>query len=140
LMGLAAPAMRERGGVVVNLASMAAMLPIRGSSFYGAAKAGLAMASEVARIELASHGVQIVTVYPGPVASGLERHARAQVKRSWVSNALPTGTAAPLAARIVQAIERGSSRVVYPSVYVAAARALGIARAFTEHLSPATLE
>ncbi len=141
LMGLAAPDMRARGeGVIVNLASMAAMLPIRGSSFYGAAKAGLAMASEIARIELASDGVQIVTVYPGPIASGLERHARSQVEPSWIARTLPTGEAAPLAARIVRAIERRASRVVYPPAYVAAARAMGIARAFTEHLSPATLE
>jgi short-subunit dehydrogenase len=141
LMGLAAPAMRELGaGVIVNLASMAAMLPIRGSSFYGAAKAGLAMASEIARIELAADGVRVVTVYPGPIASGLERHARSQVEPSWIARTLPTGEAAPLAARIVRAIERRASRVVYPPVYVAAARALGIARTFTEHLSPATLE
>jgi short-subunit dehydrogenase len=141
LMSLATPAMRSRGsGVVVNLASMAAMLPIRGSSFYGAAKAGLAMASEIARIELAAAGVQVLTVYPGPVASGLERHARAQVKRSWIARALPTGEAAPLAERIVRAIEQSASRVVYPPVYVVAARAMGLARVFTEHLSPATLE
>ncbi len=67
LMSLAVPGMRARGeGLVVNVASMAGLVPLRGSSYYGAAKAGLAMASEVARIELARDGVHVMTVYPAP--------------------------------------------------------------------------
>lgn len=47
LMTLAVPAMRQaRAGVVVNLASLAGVFPLRGASFYGAAKAGLAAAWE----------------------------------------------------------------------------------------------
>lgn len=137
LMSLALPAMRAgRRGLVVNLASMAGLLPIRGSGYYGAAKAGLAMASEIARIEVAPDGVHVMTVYPGPVASGLERHARAQVKSSWVTKMLPMGDATTLAKKIVAASLRGAPRVVYPPLYVAASRAVGVARAFTEHFSP----
>jgi short-subunit dehydrogenase len=141
LMTLAIPAMRAAGGgIVVNLASLAGLLPIRGSSYYGAAKAGLAMASEVARIELAPFGVHVLTVYPGPIASGLERRARAQVRGNWMARNLPVGDADALAARIVQAAERGSPRVVYPTLYVAAHQAIGLTRRITERLSPDPFE
>ena len=141
LMSLAVPAMREEGhGLVVNVASMAGLVPLRGSAYYGAAKAGLAMASEIARLELARHGVHVVTVYPGPVASGLERRARAQVGSSWTARAIPTGKASELAERIARAAERRQPRVIYPSVYAGAAEVLSVARRFTERFSPAPLE
>jgi short-subunit dehydrogenase len=141
LMTLAIPQMRERRvGAVVNLASMAGLVPLRGTSYYGAAKAGLAMASEIARTELAAHGVHVLTVYPGPVSSALERRSRAQVQSTWSARYLPMGNADALAEQIVRAIERRAPRVIYPSVYSAAAQALGITRWVSERLSPPTLE
>jgi short-subunit dehydrogenase len=141
LMALAVPSMRARGsGFVVNVASMAGLVPLRGSSYYGAAKAGLAMASEVARVELAPHGVHVLTVYPGPVASELERRARAQVRGSWLARAIPMGDADALARKIVDALERRTARVVYPPFYALAARALSVSRRFTARLSPEPLE
>ncbi len=141
LMSLALPAMRERrSGLVVNVASMAGLVPLRGSAYYGAAKAGLAMASEIARLELARDGVHVVTVYPGPVASELERRARAQVGKSWTARAIPTGKASELAERIARAAERRQPRVIYPAVYAGAAEVLSVARRFTERFSPAPLE
>src|SRR5688500_19700903 len=72
LQDLVVRGMVERGsGVLVNVASMAGRVPLRGCTYYGAAKAGLAMASEIARAELGEHGVRVVTVYPGPVRSAL---------------------------------------------------------------------
>jgi short-subunit dehydrogenase len=141
LMNLAVPAMRAgRAGTVVNLASLAGILPLRGSSYYGAAKAGLAAASEIARIELASEGIHVLTVYPGPIASGLERHARSQVKSTLLTRWLPLGDAEALAARIVQALEDGAPRLVYPPLYVFAAGALGFSRRVTERWSPQTFD
>jgi short-subunit dehydrogenase len=141
LMTLAVPGMRaRRRGVVVNVASLAGVLPIRGGTFYGAAKAGLAAASEIARIELARNGVHVLTVYPGPISSGLERHASAQVRATRIARWLPLGDARGLAQRIVRAIETGAPRVVYPSVYQVAARGLGAARLFTERFSPEPFE
>jgi short-subunit dehydrogenase len=141
LMALAVPPMIERGvGFIVNVASMAGLVPLRGSSYYGAAKAGLAMASEVARVELAPRGVHVLTVYPGPVASDLERRARAQVQASWLSRAIPTGRPDVLAERVVEALERRSPRVAYPPLYAVAARALAVSRRITERFSPEPLE
>jgi short-subunit dehydrogenase len=141
LMALAIPSMRAGGGgLVVNVASMAGLVPLRGSSYYGAAKAGLAMASEVARAELAPHGVHVLTVYPGPVSSELERRARAQVRPSWLSRAIPTGRPDVLADRILDALERRAPRVAYPPLYAVAARALAVSRRITERLSPEPLD
>jgi short-subunit dehydrogenase len=141
LMALAVPSMIEAGsGFIVNVASMAGLVPLRGSSYYGAAKAGLAMASEVARVELAPRGVHVLTVYPGPVASDLERRARAQVHASWLSRAIPTGRPEVLAARVVEALDRRSPRVAYPPLYAIAARALAVSRRITERFSPEPLQ
>jgi short-subunit dehydrogenase len=137
LMSLAVPEMqRRRFGVVVNVTSMAGLVPLRGSSYYGAAKAGLAMASEVARIELERHGVHVVTVYPGPVRSDLERRARAQVRPSLASRAVPVGDPKKLAALVLHAIRKGAPRVIYPPFYMGASKVLPLARRFTERFSP----
>jgi short-subunit dehydrogenase len=138
LMGLVAPGMIERGaGAIVNLASMAGRTPLRGCAYYGAAKAGLAMASEIAHLELAPRGVSVVTVYPGPVSSPLERRARAALSGSRVARIAPVGDAEVLARRIVAALDRRQPRVIYPALYAAADRALGVTRWFTARFSPA---
>lgn len=134
------PEMLERGsGFVVNVASMAGRLPIKGCSMYGAAKAGLAMASEVANAELANRGVHVVTVYPGPVASALERSARAQFGGGRVKDAIPTGDPKRLARRVLDAVEGGSPRVVYPGLYELGFRAVGLASRATLALGPEPL-
>jgi short-subunit dehydrogenase len=119
LQDLVVRGMVERGhGLIVNIASMAGRVPLRGCAYYGAAKAGLAMASEVARADLASRGVQVVTVYPGPVRSALEQGARdAYGGGGWLGRVAPTGDPSALAARIVRAVERGEPRVIYPGAY-----------------------
>ncbi len=145
LMSLAVPAMRTRGfGLVVNVASLAGLVPLRGSSYYGAAKAGLAMASEIARIELAESGVHVLTVYPGPVTSKLEARARAQLSEarfasSLAARAMPVGDATRLAEAVLRACESRAPRVLFPSFYRPAAQMLSLARHLTERFSPRTL-
>jgi NAD(P)-dependent dehydrogenase (short-subunit alcohol dehydrogenase family) len=140
LMSLAAPAMVERGaGAIVNVSSMAGRVPLRCCTFYDSAKAGLAMASEIAHLELAPAGVRVVTVYPGPVASALEQGARAQLPPTLLSRVLPTGDARAIATMIVRALDRGEPRVVYPALYALADRAIGVASWVTRRFSPAPL-
>lgn len=50
---------RARRGFVVNVTSMAGKVTLPGCAFYGAAKAGLSMASEIARRELGGAGVRV---------------------------------------------------------------------------------
>jgi short-subunit dehydrogenase len=119
LQDLIVRGMVERGsGLVVNIASMAGRVPLRGCAYYGAAKAGLAMASEIARADLDRRGVQVITVYPGPVKSALEAGARADYGGGgWFGRLAPTGNPAKLASRIMRAIEHDEPRVIYPRLY-----------------------
>ncbi|MGH7297147.1 MAG: SDR family NAD(P)-dependent oxidoreductase, partial [Polyangiaceae bacterium] len=138
LMALIVPSMVERRrGTVVNVSSMAGVTPLRGCAYYGGAKAGLAMASEIARLELAPRGIHVVTVYPGPVRSNLERRARGQARSTVLARWLPTGEPPALARRVVDACERRRPRVVYPSFYDLASRFPGVARVVTSMASPA---
>jgi short-subunit dehydrogenase len=82
LQDLVVRGMTERGfGVIVNVASMAGKVPLKGATYYGASKAGLAMASR-SHADLAPHGIRVVTVYPGRLAARTRRARR--VGRRWV--------------------------------------------------------
>lgn len=138
LQDLVVRGMVERGnGLVVNISSMAGRVPLRGCVYYGAAKAGLAMASEIARADLAGRGVRVVTVYPGLVKSALEAGARAD----WGGGGLlgrfaPMGDAHELAARILRAIEDDEPRVIYPRLYRVGWTAPNVSRWFALSYGP----
>lgn len=119
LQQLVLPSMIEAArGLIINVSSMAGRVPLRGCVYYGAAKAGLAMASEIARADLGSHGIQVLTVYPGPVKSALEAGARADYGGAGIFGKFaPTGEPAELARRILRAIVDDEPRVVYPRAY-----------------------
>jgi short-subunit dehydrogenase len=138
LMSLVVPGMVRAGrGGVINVSSLAGLFPLRGCTAYGAAKAGLAMASEVARLELQPAGIQVLTVYPGPVATALERRARAQVASSVASRWLPVGQPEPLADQVLEAFAAGASRVVFPGSYRLAWWLPRVATGVTRRWSPA---
>lgn len=119
LQDLVVRGMVERGnGLILNITSMAGKVPLKGCAYYGASKAGLAMASEIARAELGPHGVRVITVYPGPVHSPLEQGARKDYGGGGLfAKIAPTGDAAELARRITVAIEKDEPRVIYPRLY-----------------------
>jgi len=140
LQALLIPTMIERHrGVIVNVASMAGRVPLRGATYYGAAKAGLAMASEIARRDLAQHDIRVVTVYPGPVHSALERGARTGYRGgdSGLAKLVPTGHPEPLADRVVHAIERRAPRVIYPAPYALGWIATNLVARFALRFGPA---
>lgn len=112
------PAMKQRGsGTIVNVASMAALSPVAGMFYYNASKGGLANASEALRGELWGTGVNVVTVYPGPVHTDMGDAGIARYEESLGSSLAPWGTARELAERVVRAVELGRARVVYPRSY-----------------------
>lgn len=55
------------GGSIINIASLNAIQPSRGMSAYCAAKAGVAMLTQVAAMELGPRGVRVNTIAPGLV-------------------------------------------------------------------------
>ena len=124
------------GGTIINVASMAGRVPISGCSYYGGAKAGMAQASEIMHNELESRNINVITVYPGPIYSGLESHARSQVKTGTVSKFIPTGQPDGIAERIAVAVAERQPRVIYPMVYNVAHYFNGVSRWVVKHLSP----
>ncbi len=58
------PAMRERGGYIVNTSSLAAVLPVFGYTDYCASKAGIVGFSEALRMELAPVGIGVSVLLP----------------------------------------------------------------------------
>ena len=63
------------GGTIVSLASLNARQPAIGMSAYCSAKAGLAMLTEVAALELGPRGIRVNAVSPGFVATPLTEGA-----------------------------------------------------------------
>jgi uncharacterized protein len=115
LIGALAPHMRERtSGVIVNVTSAAqsATWPCFGT--YAASKAALALTTETLRMELHRSGVNVIEVIPGPVATAVQGETRLIPGIDRMLRPLGLGTPERAAALIVDAIERGRERVVYP--------------------------
>lgn len=131
------PSMQARkSGSIINLSSMAGVVPLRGCSFYGAAKAGLAMASECLRMESSQNGVNVLTVYPGPVRTKLERGAREGFGESWIYDLLPSGETTVIAQMIFDAWQKGEPRMIYPSAYRWGFMLSGAARKLSSLFTP----
>ncbi len=60
-----ARAMREHGGVIVNIASLNSQVPMIGGCAYACAKAGVEMLSRNAALEMAPLRIRVNTVSPG---------------------------------------------------------------------------
>ncbi|MFH8407013.1 SDR family NAD(P)-dependent oxidoreductase [Streptomyces sp. NPDC018019] len=61
------PAMTATGGVIINLASIAAHAGFRGHAAYAAAKQGVLALTRTAAREYADHGIRVLSVSPGVV-------------------------------------------------------------------------
>lgn len=71
------PGMIRRGaGAVVNVSSLASLLPIPDFAVYAATKAYVTSFSEALRIELKDHGIPVLAVCPGPVHTGFGEVAK----------------------------------------------------------------
>ena len=71
------PAMIRCGhGAVVNVSSLACLIPIPDFAVYAATKAYVSSFSEALRLELKGHGIPVLTVCPGPVRTEFGEVAR----------------------------------------------------------------
>jgi len=125
LTHLLLPAMIKAGrGAVVNLSSLASVLPIPDFAVYAATKAYVTSFSEALRIELKEHGIPVVAVCPGPVHTEFGAVSRRSADegdmpmREWIYVPRETVVASALAA-----LDRKAARV-YPGWKVAVAAAL----------------
>src|SRR6185312_9613196 len=69
----AAPLMREHGGAIVNVTSISAVRASTLRSAYGTSKAGLAHLTKQLAVELASLGIRVNGVAPGPVETAMAK-------------------------------------------------------------------
>jgi short-subunit dehydrogenase len=107
----AVPLLRKPGSIV-NIASLAGIVPNRLLATYGASKAGLRSFSHALRDELAGSGVAVSVVSPGPIDNGLfgeesEREADAVFSQ-------PMITTEEVARAIVRCIEEGTQEIALP--------------------------
>ncbi|MFT3662773.1 MAG: SDR family NAD(P)-dependent oxidoreductase [Gordonia sp. (in: high G+C Gram-positive bacteria)] len=106
-------ALRPRA--IVNVTSLAFVTPWPLSGGYAAAKAALSTATETLRME--NPGTLVVEVIPGPVDTPVQAEVRLIPGSARVLDRVPTGTAEGCAHRIVTALARDRTRVVYPRLY-----------------------
>ncbi|HXW70186.1 MAG TPA: SDR family oxidoreductase [Methylocella sp.] len=65
--------MRETGGVIVNVTSVAARTPFAGCSLFNASKAAAAMLTHSAAVEAGKYGIRVIEVAPGPIETAMSR-------------------------------------------------------------------
>jgi short-subunit dehydrogenase len=115
LVAEVAPDMRARGaGAIVNVASMAAVVPFLMTGHYAASKAALAIATDALRMELRKTGVGVMLVLPGPVDTPMLAEAKQIEGLDGVFALSPPGDAETLARIVVRGLERGQREIVYP--------------------------
>lgn len=74
LSARAIPLLRRRRGIIVNIASIAASIPIPSQAIYSSTKAGLVAFGDAVREEVRSEGIRVVSVLPGSFHSEILRH------------------------------------------------------------------
>jgi short-subunit dehydrogenase len=131
------PAMTaRRSGTIVDVCSVAAFAALLGTTYYAAAKAGLAAASEVLRGELRGTGVHVVTVYPGPIRTAMSTQAYNSFEDHWTKKLAAEAAPEKLAVKIRSAVERRRPRVIFPGGYTVARHAPNTARWLLDRFTP----
>ncbi len=121
LTRLLLPDMILRGGGIINVSSLACLLPIPDFAVYAATKAYVTSFSEALRIELREHHIPVVAVCPGPVRTEFGKVSR----RSPDSPGMPAKKSFYVSKQRVVAealvgLERDKPRV-YPGLRIAVA-------------------
>ena len=112
---------RRGGGAIINVSSLASVIPIPDFAVYAATKAYVTSFSEALRIELREHHIPVLAVCPGPVRTGFGDVSR----RSPDSPGMPSKKAfyvpkEQVVAESLTALDRNAARV-YPGLKTAAA-------------------
>jgi glucose 1-dehydrogenase len=72
--------MREHGGAIVNISSVHQFIPWPGRAHYCASKGGMKLLAETAAREWAPHGIRVVNVAPGAIATPINQDVLADPK------------------------------------------------------------
>jgi len=85
----AMPLMRGHGGAIVNITSISAVRASTLRSAYGTSKAGLAHLTKQLAVELASLGIRVNGVAPGPVETAMAKAVHTAEIRADYHDAIP---------------------------------------------------
>ena len=85
----AVPLMRQAGGAVVNITSISGVRASALRSAYGTSKAGLAHLTKQLAVELASFGIRVNGVAPGPVDTAMAKAVHTPQIRADYHDAIP---------------------------------------------------
>lgn len=111
LMRAAALHMAARGsGKILNVASLAGLIPGPNMAVYHASKAYALSLSDALHDELRKSGVSVTALCPG--ATKTEFFKQADVDRTWLMTLIPMGSAASVAAVGWRAMQAGRKRVI----------------------------
>lgn len=113
------PLLLERpAGSLVNVSSMGALAPVPGQSVYGASKAAVKLFTEGLYAELRGTEVAVTVVFPGAIATNIAVNSGAMIPgmdASAEAPAMKTTTAADAGKQILEAVEKGSYRLLIGS-------------------------
>jgi short-subunit dehydrogenase len=127
------PGMRARGrGAIVNVSSLSTIAPMPGMGQYPQSKGALALATQMLRMELRGSGVNVLLALLGPVDTPM--HHKAALSHGAALRYMTVGKPGAVADRIVRAIERERTALIYPRSIIPAWLFPGPARWITESL------
>lgn len=100
---------------LLNVASMGALAPVPGQGVYGASKAAVKLLTECLYAELRDTSVAVTLIIPGAVATDIAANSGVEVPRMTGGAAPRMTTSADAARQIVEAVEKGTFRVLIGS-------------------------
>lgn len=106
---------RQRQGRIVNVASLAGLIPVPATTPYAAAKHAVVGFSQSLRAEAAQHGVIVQVACPGPFQSGFFSSLMSPLPGD-APRLAPRGaiTAAQAARELLRGIDRNEPLIVFP--------------------------